>query len=120
MPVLTIDGNHVEVPAGKRMVNALLDEGKIDQLHACGGHAACTTCRVQFVSGEPMKMTQAEKDVLAARGLLDKPGIRLSCQIDCDADMEVKIISRFAGSGRKDSGARPMDEIEPPAVWVSR
>ncbi len=45
------------------------DEAKIDQLHACGGFARCTTCRVEFISGEPRKMTQAEKDVLAARGL---------------------------------------------------
>ena len=26
--------------------------------------------------------------------------------------------SRFAGSGRKDSGTRPADAIQPPPVWV--
>jgi len=119
MPTLTIDGVAVQVPANKRMVNALIDEGKIDQLHACGGHAACTTCRVQFVSEEPKKMTQAEKDVLSARGLIGTPGLRLSCQIACDADMSVKIVSRLAGSGRRDAGARPTDQIEPPPVWTT-
>lgn len=116
MPTLTIaDIGSFEVPAGKRLVNALVDDAKQDQLHACGGNARCTTCRVEFVAGEPAKMTEAEKTVLAAKGL---SGVRLSCQIACDEDMTVKVISRFAGSGRVDSGKRPADEITPPAVWV--
>src|SRR3954468_11728621 len=111
MPQLTIEGvGSFEVPAGKRLVNALTDEAKVDQLHACGGNARCTTCRVEFVAGEPDKMTAAEKNVLAARGL---SGIRLSCQIVCDHDMTVKAISRFAGSGRLDAGKRPADDIQP-------
>src|SRR5271154_6333223 len=100
MPKLTIDGNTVEVPAGKRLVNAIETDGKTDQLHNCGGHAACTSCRVQFVAGEPAKITVAEKDLLAARGLNTTKGLRLSCQILCEQDMEIKIISRLAGSGR--------------------
>ena len=107
-----------DVPAEMRLVNALSDVAKIDQLHACGGHAKCTTCRVQFVSGEPAKMTQAEKDVLTARGLIGTSGLRLSCQILCDHDMVVRAISRLAGSGRKDVGPAPAKEIEPPAVWT--
>ena len=118
MPKLTIDDATTEVPNGKRLVNALTDEGGIDQLHACGGHAKCTTCRVQFVAGEPAAMTQAEQEVLAARGLNAHPGVRLSCQIVCDHDMSVKAISRLEGSGRRDAGARPADQIEPPAEWV--
>jgi len=119
MPKLTIDGIAVEVPAGKRLVNAIETEGKIDQLHNCGGHAACTSCRVQFVSGEPTKITVAEKELLAARGLNTTKGLRLSCQIACDADMEIKIISRLAGSGRRDAGSPTAEAIEPPAVWTS-
>ncbi len=120
MPKLTIDNVSVEVPAGKRLINAITDEGKSDQLHNCGGAAACTSCRVQFVSGEPTKMTQAEKDLLTARGLTGKQGVRLSCQLLCEEDMEVMIISRLAGSGRKDAGGRPKDQIEPPAAWTTK
>jgi ferredoxin len=121
MPNLSVEGvGSFEVAADKRLVNALIDEAKIDQLHACGGFARCTTCRVQFVSGEPAKMTQAEKDVLTARGLLGQPGLRLSCQIQCEQDMNVRAISRLAGSGRADAGKRPADEITPPPVWVER
>jgi ferredoxin len=119
MPKLTVEGmGEFEVPQGKRLVLALEDEAKVDQLHACGGNARCTTCRVQFVSGEPDQMTAAEKAVLAARGL---SGVRLSCQIPCDHDMAVRAISRFAGSGRIDAGPRPADEIQPqPVQWVPK
>jgi Na+-transporting NADH:ubiquinone oxidoreductase subunit NqrF len=90
------------------------------QAHACGGNARCTTCRVEFVAGEPQQMTDAEKQVLTARGLINTPHLRLSCQILCDHDMQVKIISRLAGSGRPDAGKRPADQITPPPVWTSK
>ena len=109
MPKLTVEGvGTFDVPDGKRMVLALEDEAGVDQLHACGGNARCTTCRVEFISGEPAEMREAEKAVLAARSLT---GVRLSCQILCDQDMAVRAISRFAGSGRKDAGPRPADAI---------
>jgi len=119
MPKLTVEGiGTFDVPQGKRMVLALEDEAKVDQLHACGGNARCTTCRVEFVAGEPEMMTAAEKSVLAARAL---SGVRLSCQIPCDHDMTVRAISRLAGSGRPDAGKRPLDEIQPqPVQWVPK
>jgi ferredoxin len=119
MPKLTVEGLGVfEVPQGKRLVLALVDEAKTDQLHACGGNARCTTCKVEFVEGEPAEMTLAEKNVLAAKGL---SGVRLSCQIPCSGDMKVRLISRFAGSGRTDSGKRPVDEIQPaPVEWTTK
>lgn len=119
MPKLTVDGvGEFEVPEGKRLVLALVDEAKVDQLHACGGNARCTTCKVEFVEGEPSEMTVAEKNVLAAKGL---SGVRLSCQIPCSGDMKVKVISRFAGSGRIDSGKRPTDDLQPvPVEWTTK
>src|SRR5947209_4886175 len=118
MPSLTVEGiGTFQVPEGKRLVLALEDDAKIDQLHACGGNARCTTCRVEFIAGAPDKMTVAEKSVLAARGL---SGVRLSCQIVCDHDMSVRAISRLAGSGRKDVGPRPADDIQPqPVEWTT-
>src|SRR5437764_15361951 len=98
MPKLRVENvGEFEVPAGKRLVLALEDEAKVDQLHACGGNARCTTCRVEFLEGEPKRITEAEKNLLAARGL---QGIRLSCQIACDHDMAVRAISTVASSGR--------------------
>ena len=118
MPKLTVENvGAFDVEQGKRLVLALQDDAKVDQLHACGGNARCTTCRVEFTAGEPDKMTEAEKNLLAARGLT---GVRLSCQIACDNDMTVRVISRLAGSGRKDAGSPVTADIQPPPVWVTK
>lgn len=117
MPQLTVEGfGTVEVPVGKRLVLAVEQDAKVDILHACGGNARCTTCRVEFVEGEPARMTEAEAGKLAERGLT---GVRLSCQITCDADMTVRAISRLEGSGRADAGATPAPDIQPPPVWAA-
>lgn len=120
MPKLTVEEvGEFEVPAGKRLVQALVDEAGTDQLHACGGFAKCTTCRVQFVEGEPDKITEAEKETLRVREVTDE-GVRLSCQIACENDMTVRLISRLVGSGRADQGSPVADEIEPEPVWTNR
>ncbi len=119
MPKITIeDVGDFQVEPGKRLVLALAEDAGIDQLHACGGNARCTTCRVEFIDGEPGKMTQAEKECLDARGL---SGIRLSCQVLCEHDMAVRAISRLEGSGRADTGSPVAEELQPsPPQWVSR
>ena len=90
MPKLTVEGvGEFEVPQGKRLVLALVDEAGVDHCTPCGGNARCTTCRVEFVAGEPAEQSAAEQATLAARGL---SGVRLSCQIplqprhDCAGD----------------------------------
>jgi ferredoxin len=116
MPRLTVEGfPTVDVDAGKRLVLAIEQDAGVDILHACGGNARCTTCRVEFISGEPSKMTKAEKSRLEERGLT---GVRLSCQVQCDHDMTVRAISRLTGSGRPDPGKTPEATIQPPAEWV--
>lgn len=118
MSKLTVEGyGTFDVPENKRLVLALVDEAGVDQLHACGGNCKCTTCRVEFVTGEPDQMTEAEKLKLADKGLT---GVRLSCQILCDHDMTVRAISRLEGSGRADAGGRPEPDIHPEPVWVAK
>jgi ferredoxin len=116
MPKLTVEGyGTFEVPQGKRLVLAIEQDAKVDIMHACGGFARCTTCRVEFVEGEPASGTVAERERLAARGL---NGVRLSCQILCDHDMVVRAISRLEGTGRPDPGPAPQETITPPPQWV--
>jgi len=116
MPRLSVEGfSPVDVPNGKRLVLAIEQDAHVDILHACGGNARCTTCRVEFIDGEPPRMTMAEKTRLEERGLV---GVRLSCQIVCDHDMAVRAISRLEGSGRPDPGKTPEPIITPPAQWV--
>ncbi|MBI1872711.1 MAG: (2Fe-2S)-binding protein [Acidobacteria bacterium] len=118
MPIITVEGfSPAEVPADRRLVLAIEEDVVVDILHACGGNARCTTCRVEFLAGEPETMTVAEKERLAQRGL---SGVRLSCQILCDHDMTVRAISRLGGSGRPDSGPKPATTITPPAVWTRK
>lgn len=118
MPILTVEGfPPVEVESGQRLVLAIEERAGVDVLHACGGNARCTTCRVEFIAGEPELMTVAERTVLAARNVT---GVRLSCQIPCDRDMTVRAISRLTGSGRPDSGPKPATEITPPPQWVTK
>jgi ferredoxin len=118
VPKLTVEGvGDVEVVAGKRLVRALEEDAGVDILHACGGFARCTTCRVEFIEGEPDAMTEAEELRLRERGLT---GVRLSCQIVCDHDMSVRAVSRLAGSGRESPGPAPAATIEPPPVWRTR
>ena len=116
MPRLTVEGTPtVDVAEGTRLVIAIEKDAGVDILHACGGNARCTTCRVEFLEGEPTRMTAAERTRLAERGLT---GVRLSCQIVCDHDMTVRALSRLAGSGRPDAGRTPDPQIQPPPEWV--
>jgi ferredoxin len=118
MAKLTVEGfEPVTVEDGTRLVLAIEQRAGVDILHACGGNARCTTCRVEFIEGEPARMTEAERAVLAARGVT---GVRLSCQILCDHDMTVRAVSRLAGSGRPDPGPTPASDITPPPVWIER
>ncbi len=115
MPTLTVvDVGTFELPESKRLVLAIEEDAGVDQLHACGGRARCTTCRVEFVAGEPAQRTKAESAALEAKGLT---GVRLSCQMLCDHDMTVRAISRLAGSGRADAGPKPQPFIEPPPEY---
>ncbi|NLG09524.1 MAG: (2Fe-2S)-binding protein [Deinococcales bacterium] len=114
MPTVTIDGRSAEVPAGRRLVLAIQDLG-VEIGHRCGGKARCTTCRVEFVSGEPTAMTAAERSKLEEKGLLGQ--VRLACQIVCEHDMEVRPLMTLQSEGWPDTGPAPAEEVEPEARW---
>ena len=107
MPQVTVEGEKsFEVPTGKKLVLGIEDAG-IDILHRCGGQARCTTCRVEFVSGEPADMNAAERETLEEDGLLGQA--RLSCQVRvADQDMTVRVLNRASVKGIS-PGDRPED-----------
>lgn len=45
-----------------RLGLAIEQDAGVDVMHACGGNARCTTCRVEFIEGEPAKMTAVEME----------------------------------------------------------
>ncbi len=115
MPRVEVEGRGAfEVAPGARLVRAIEDHG-IDILHRCGGNAKCTTCRVEFISGEPDTMTVAERTKLAERELLGQ--IRLSCQIIVDHDLAVRVISTLSESDLPDPGPTPAETLTPEPVW---
>lgn len=114
MPKITSRGDSIEVPAKTRLVHAIEQLG-IDIGHRCGGKARCTTCRVEFVAGEPEQMTKAEYYKLEEKGLLGQ--VRLSCQILCDRDMEVEPKRTKQSEGWPDTGPKPAAEVEPESQW---
>lgn len=117
MPKLTIDGEGTyEVEEGRRLVN-VIEECGVDIGHRCGGFARCTTCRVEFVSGEPGRITAAGQEKLSEAGLAGQ--VRLACQCLVEGDMELKVLMRVADQGWSDPGPPPSEEITPDATWIS-
>jgi ferredoxin len=114
MPQLTVNGETFDVPVGKRLVLAI-EEGGVNIGHRCGGNARCTTCRVQFEAGEPGTMTQAEYAKLTERGLFGQA--RLSCQIVCDHDMNLRPLMTLESEGWNDTGPAPEPTVTPTAEW---
>lgn len=80
-------GAEVEVPAGKILLDAALDNNvKID--HNCGGNCACSTCHVIIESGYETlnEMSEDEADMLdEVEGLQDTS--RLACQCKVTSDL---------------------------------
>lgn len=119
MPTVIIeyDGEkRIEVDAGTRLVHAIEDAG-VDIGHRCGGYAKCTTCRVEFLEGEPEKMTHAEAAKLEEKELTD---VRLSCQIEVDQDMRVRPVMTVSNQTWDDPGPEPEERITPEPVWTNK
>ena len=114
MPKLTVNDKTFDVPQGKRLVLAIEENG-VNIGHRCGGFARCTTCRVEFESGQPDLMTQAEYDKLVERDLFGQ--YRLSCQIVCNRDMKVRPAMTLESEGWSDTGPTPEPTVTPEAKW---
>ncbi|MGH2544234.1 MAG: 2Fe-2S iron-sulfur cluster-binding protein [Ardenticatenaceae bacterium] len=117
MPKITVNGKTVEYGEDKRLVLAIEDMG-IHIGHRCGGNARCTTCRVEFISGEPDKMTLAEHDKLKEKGILGQ--YRLSCQHKVWHDMELRPLMTLESEGWSDTGPRPDSQVQPVAEWFPK
>lgn len=119
MPRLEVEGvGAFDVEEGKRLVLAIEEDAGVDILHRCGAFARCTTCRIQYLEGEPERMTRAELEVLGSRNLLGE--VRLSCQALCDHDVSVRVLMTVSSTGLDGPGNKPAPEITPEPEWVQR
>jgi ferredoxin len=110
------DAGTFDVEEGKRLVLAIEEDAGVDILHRCGSYARCTTCRIQYLEGEPEKMTKAEVDVLEKRNLLGE--VRLSCQALCDHDRKVRVLMTVTSIGL--NGPHPEGSITLEPKWVDK
>lgn len=113
MPKLTINNETFDVADGQRLVLAIKEHGTHIG-HRCGGNAKCTTCRVEFLAGEPAEMTRAEFEKLSEKELLGS--VRLSCQLVCDRDMSVRPLMTLENQGWTDTGPELEATVMPEAT----
>ena len=119
MPELEVEGYAtVDVEEDKRLLLAIKEDAEADIMHACEGYARCSTCRVEFLEGEPEDMTQAEQMLLEMRDLLGEA--RLSCQILLEHDMKVRPLLTTTSTGASDPGGYPEEEISPDPIFEER
>lgn len=119
MPKLEVEGvGKFDVTEGKRLVLAIEEDAGVDILHRCGSYAKCTTCRIEYLEGEPEEMTRAELEALNKRDLLGQA--RLACQSLCDRDMKVRVLMTISSSEASDPGRKPEPEITPTPEWTQK
>ena len=109
MPQVTIDGIGVTTcDSGRRLVLAIEESG-VDILHRCGGNARCATCRVEILEGDAGPKTEAETARLA--NVAGAPeNLRLSCQVQVNSDLKVKIVRRLKDNPEmSDPGPPPIE-----------
>jgi hypothetical protein len=74
--------------------------------------------RIEYLEGEPEKMTRAELDVLESRNLLGE--VRLSCQALCDHYVKVRVLMTVESTGLDGPGPHPESHITPDPEWVDK
>lgn len=121
MPRVEVEGaGTFDVEEGKRLVLAIEEDAGVDILHRCGGYAKCTTCRIEYLEGEPDRMTKAELEVLKKHkgDLLGQ--VRLSCQALCDHDIKVRPLMTVTSTGLDGPGNKPETHITPEPEWTEK
>ncbi|MGY5859363.1 MAG: 2Fe-2S iron-sulfur cluster-binding protein [Candidatus Thorarchaeota archaeon] len=127
MPIVTVVDfmmevqKEITVEKGTKLLKALIGETEI--VHACGGNAKCTTCRVTIHKGVPTKKTQAQHDRFEKRirngaTQFDHPAVFLSCQVLVEDDMTVSVSEEFNSVIHDDHGKDTEDGITPDPVWL--
>lgn len=121
---LTSDNITLETLPGETMLEASLRQG-INHLHACGGLALCSTCRVYIDEGLENIGPRTEKEQKLADQLGLMPEVRLACQTAAEGpvsarrlvldDVDQKIIMQHGGSEKPRSLG---EEIEASVLFV--
>jgi ferredoxin len=77
-------GRELRAEAGQRLLE-VCEEAGIPMEAACGGFAACNTCRVRVIRGQLSELREEEEP------FLDLPSQRLACQAFLVGDLELDL-----------------------------
>ena len=93
MPEIRIQpsGEIYRYEAGGSLLEILLAQ-KIFVDNPCNGKGVCGKCRVRIVSGDVPDVTETEKKLLGKEEL--KAGIRLSCLVKPEHDLEIELLEK--------------------------
>lgn len=85
---------------------------RVDHMHACGGSARCTTCRIEVMDGaEHCPPPGAdEREVLEMNGLGEN--VRLACQLRPTGDVTVRVLIQEHHAQRPRVGERGIQELD--------
>jgi adenylate cyclase len=83
------DDVEVEAQIGETLLAASLRAG-IPHSHSCGGHARCSTCRVEIQMGTDNCESPTSGERLIAESLRFDPALRLACQAIVQGAMTVR------------------------------
>jgi adenylate cyclase len=83
------DEREIEVSAGESILHASL-RGGVPHAHACGGHARCSTCRVQVTHGLDRCAARTDRERVLAERLSFGPELRLACQTTVTGDVRLR------------------------------
>src|ERR1041384_6824501 len=84
-----IQNRVIEAEPNETILQASL-RAAIPHAHACGGHARCSTCRVQIVEGLDRCAPRNDKENELATRLHFSPEIRLACQTTVNGDVKLR------------------------------
>lgn len=98
MPKITIEnlsGTTIETDAPERTVLKILQENRIDWMHACGAKGRCTTCKAIVTAGNEFltEVTAAETRFINMGAL--KPNERLTCQVMIKGDIAIRVPKQY-------------------------
>lgn len=93
MPKLTVkpSGRVYEYEAGGTLLEILLAQ-RIFVDNPCNGKGVCGKCRVKIRKGELSQLTETEKKLLKQEELQE--GVRLSCLIKPESDLEIELLQK--------------------------
>ena len=83
------DNKTIIASPNSTVLEALHDAG-VDQIHACGGHGRCTTCRIYIMEGLHNCRPRNEKEAALTSKMEFPPNIRLACQTKIRGNISIR------------------------------